>query len=95
MAVRHSQAFHTQEVIRFQLLAYHSTDHKPMAIYDSNALMTNNFYKAARLDTSKATYWLQLYGRTPEGYSIVLHVDFWPSVMVCLPISESQRARSS
>ena len=36
-----------------------------MAIYDSNALMTNDFYKAARLYTSKANYWLQLYGRTP------------------------------
>ena len=47
------------------LVAAGGTLGAPGPIYDSNALMTNDFYKAARLDTSKANYWLQLYGRTP------------------------------
>jgi DNA polymerase delta subunit 1 len=56
-----------------------------VAPYDFDVITTNcDLYSAAEL-TSEVNYWLHLYGRTAEGFSIALHVDFWPSLMVCLP----------
>ena len=78
------------------MLSYNCTDDKPKGVakYDFNELTTNgDFYKAtvATKEVAQKDCWVQLFGRTPEGYSIALHVDFWPSVMVCLPDHWSQR----
>src|SRR5579872_2558635 len=38
-------------------------------------------------DENPPQYWLQLYGRCREGYSVCLHVSYWPVVIVQLPNS--------
>jgi DNA polymerase elongation subunit (family B) len=80
--------------VQFQVLAYDQIDKKPDSIPNykfENITVNGDLYRNApeavddRRDKSLTDFWLQLYGRTPEGYSICVHVDYWPCLLVCLP----------
>jgi DNA polymerase elongation subunit (family B) len=81
-----------RKFIQFQLLSYDSSDKKPTGIlkYDLDMITTNgDFYCQAKVVEEEIRedthHWLQLYGRTIEGFSVALHVEFWPTLMICLP----------
>ena len=79
------------DVVRFQLLAYSSSDQRPPSTdvtadelnYNGDLYTSNK--KTEAVPCEEAKYWLHLYGRTPSGHSIAVHVDYSPSLMVCLP----------
>jgi len=80
--------------IQFQLLSYDGSEQFPDGVdnYDWDTLTTNGdfYYKykdktGIRHPPEETDHWLQLYGRTQEGFSIALLVNYWPCLMVCLP----------
>lgn len=76
--------------LQFQVLSYHSCDVTPEVVrnYQFEHIIENgDLYRqpAAEASLKNANYWLQLYGRTREGYSVCLHVNYWPCLIVALP----------
>ena len=76
-------------VVRFQLLAYSSSDHRltPVRYATAKLDVNGDFYSATQEapQRSDTTYVLHLFGRTQLGHSVAIHVQYCPSLMVCLP----------
>jgi DNA polymerase delta subunit 1 len=81
-----------KDTLFFQLLAYNQTDTTPQPVPDyslENITVNGDLFQPQEEKSyppRKTTdFWLQLFGRTQEGYSVCVHVDYWPCLLVCLP----------